>query len=225
MQDWFPLGLTGWITPRNSQELFSTPPFKSINSSVLSLPYGPILTTMCDYWKNHGLTICIFVGRVVSLLLNTLPRFVTVFLPRSKHLLISWSHGTGVRQGVVPTHGEMKRWAPDPWAMPLLWNLPPSCAPGTQPLLWQRSVIELPIRGTWRSISENQFVTIVLHLLTQHLHLLLVSCFHLSSISSSDPAVFAPVFSFLSFWPCGMWNFRSPTRDWTCTPCIENMES
>ena len=31
-----------------------------------------------------------FVGKVLSLLSNTLSRFVIVFLPRSKHLLISW---------------------------------------------------------------------------------------------------------------------------------------
>ena len=31
-----------------------------------------------------------FVGKVISLLFNTLSRFVIAFLPRSKHLLISW---------------------------------------------------------------------------------------------------------------------------------------
>ena len=31
-----------------------------------------------------------FVGKVMSLLLNMLSRLVTIFLPRSKHLLISW---------------------------------------------------------------------------------------------------------------------------------------
>ena len=31
-----------------------------------------------------------FVGKVMSLLFNTLSRFVIGFLPRSKHLLISW---------------------------------------------------------------------------------------------------------------------------------------
>ena len=31
-----------------------------------------------------------FVGKVVSLLLNTLSRLVITFLPRSKRLLISW---------------------------------------------------------------------------------------------------------------------------------------
>ena len=40
--------------------------------------------------KTIALTILTFVGRVMSLLFNTLSRFVTVFLPRSDHLLISW---------------------------------------------------------------------------------------------------------------------------------------
>ena len=31
-----------------------------------------------------------FIGKVVSLLFNMLSRFVRAFLPRSKHLLISW---------------------------------------------------------------------------------------------------------------------------------------
>ena len=41
--------------------------------------------------KSIALTIQTFVGKVMSLLFNTLSRFVTAFLPRSKHLLISWS--------------------------------------------------------------------------------------------------------------------------------------
>ena len=35
-------------------------------------------------------TIWTFVGKVMSLLFNMLSRFVIAFLPRSKHLLISW---------------------------------------------------------------------------------------------------------------------------------------
>ena len=31
-----------------------------------------------------------FAGKVMSLLFNMLSRFVTAFLPKSKHLLISW---------------------------------------------------------------------------------------------------------------------------------------
>ena len=40
--------------------------------------------------KNIALTIWTFVGKVMSLLFNILPRFVIIFLPRSKSLLISW---------------------------------------------------------------------------------------------------------------------------------------
>ena len=40
--------------------------------------------------KTIALTVCNFVGKVVSLLFNTLSSFVKAFLPRCKHLLISW---------------------------------------------------------------------------------------------------------------------------------------
>ena len=46
----------------------------------------PYMTT----GKTIALTRWIFVGKVMSLLFNMLSRFVTVFLPRSKCLLISW---------------------------------------------------------------------------------------------------------------------------------------
>ena len=46
----------------------------------------PYMTT----GKNIALTRQTFVGKVMSLLFNTLSRFVIVFLPRSKRLLISW---------------------------------------------------------------------------------------------------------------------------------------
>ena len=40
--------------------------------------------------KTIALTIWTFVDKVVSQLFNMLSRFVIAFLPRSKHLLISW---------------------------------------------------------------------------------------------------------------------------------------
>jgi len=46
----------------------------------------PYMTT----GKAIALTIWTFISKVISLLLNTLSRFVIAFLPRSKHLLISW---------------------------------------------------------------------------------------------------------------------------------------
>ena len=40
--------------------------------------------------KTIALTGWTFVGKVMSLLFNMLSRLVIAFLPRSKHLLISW---------------------------------------------------------------------------------------------------------------------------------------
>ena len=40
--------------------------------------------------KTIALTLWTLVGKVLSLLFNTLSRFVIAFLPRSKHLLILW---------------------------------------------------------------------------------------------------------------------------------------
>ena len=39
---------------RDSQESSPTPQFKDISSSVLSLLFGPALTSIHDYWKNHS---------------------------------------------------------------------------------------------------------------------------------------------------------------------------
>ena len=49
----------------------------------LSYPYMTV-------GKTIALTRWTFVGKVISLLFNMLSRFVIAFLPRSKHLLISW---------------------------------------------------------------------------------------------------------------------------------------
>ena len=48
------------------------------------------LTSIHDYWKKPALTRRTFVGKVISLLLNMLSRFLITFLPRSMCLLISW---------------------------------------------------------------------------------------------------------------------------------------
>ena len=44
--------------------------------------------------KTIALTKWTFVGKVMSLVSNTLSRFVIAFLPSSKHLLISWLHSS-----------------------------------------------------------------------------------------------------------------------------------
>ena len=56
IQDWFPLRLTGLnsLQSKRLSRVFSTLQFKRINSSAPSLLYGPTLTTIHDYWKNHS---------------------------------------------------------------------------------------------------------------------------------------------------------------------------
>ena len=46
--------------------------------------------------KTIALTRWTFVGKVMSLLLNMLYRLVITFLPRNKHLLISWLQSPSV---------------------------------------------------------------------------------------------------------------------------------
>ena len=55
IQDWFPLGWTGWISLQSKglSRVFSNTTVQSIHSSALSLPHSPTLTSIHDYWKNH----------------------------------------------------------------------------------------------------------------------------------------------------------------------------
>ena len=51
IQDWFPLGWTGWISLQSKglSKSSPTPQFKSINSSVLSFLYSTTVTSIRDY--------------------------------------------------------------------------------------------------------------------------------------------------------------------------------
>ena len=55
-----PVNIQDWLiwspcSPKDSQESSSpAPEIKGINSSVLSLLYGPALTSVHNYWKNHS---------------------------------------------------------------------------------------------------------------------------------------------------------------------------
>ena len=63
---------------------------KAITSPALSFLYGPTLISTHDHWKTIALIRWTFAGKVMSLLFNMLSRLVITFLPRSKHLFISW---------------------------------------------------------------------------------------------------------------------------------------
>ena len=54
IHDWFPLGLTGLISLRDSQEFSPTPQYKNINYLALSLLYCPALISVHDCRKNHS---------------------------------------------------------------------------------------------------------------------------------------------------------------------------
>ena len=61
-----------------------------ISSLVLNLLYGPTLTSVHDYWKNHSFDYRDLDWQSDIFAFNILSRFVIAFLPRSKCLLISW---------------------------------------------------------------------------------------------------------------------------------------
>ena len=93
IQDWFPLGLTGWISllSKGFSRVFSNTTFLKhqffgAQLSIQSNSQHPYITT----GKTIALTRWTFVGKAMSLLFNMLSRLVIAFLPRSKHLLISW---------------------------------------------------------------------------------------------------------------------------------------
>ena len=58
IQDWFPLGWTGWISWQSKglsrQYTSQTSQFKSINSLAFSFLYSPTLTSIHDCLKNHS---------------------------------------------------------------------------------------------------------------------------------------------------------------------------
>ena len=88
-QDWSPLEWTGWISLQSKglSRVFSntTAQKHQFFGAQLSLLFNSHIHT----WL-HSLTRQTFVGKVMSLLFNMLSRLVITFLPRSKHLLISW---------------------------------------------------------------------------------------------------------------------------------------
>ena len=81
--DWFDL-----LAVQVILESSPAPQFESINSSAF------FRVQLSHLYMTTGKTIALmrwtFVSRVMSLLFNALTRFAIAFLPRSKHLLISW---------------------------------------------------------------------------------------------------------------------------------------
>ena len=92
IQDWSPLGWTGWISLQSKgfSRVFSNTTvqkhqFLGAQLSLYQLPHLYMTTG-----KTIALTRRTFVGKVMSLLFNMLSRLLITFLPRSKRLLTSW---------------------------------------------------------------------------------------------------------------------------------------
>ena len=82
------LGLTSWISLQSKGLSRVSPKASILQHSaffIVQLSYSYMTTG-----KTIALTIWTFVSKVMSLLFNTVSRFVIAFLPRSKRLLISW---------------------------------------------------------------------------------------------------------------------------------------
>ena len=92
IQGSFPLGLTGLLSllSKGLSRVFSNTTIwmhQFFGSAFFLVQLShPYMTT----GKSIALTVWTFVSKMVSLLFNTLSRFVIAFLPRSKRLLISW---------------------------------------------------------------------------------------------------------------------------------------
>ena len=142
-QSWFPLGLTdNWLTDLLTVQ-GTLKSFLQHHSSKASILWcsaffmvqlsHPYMTT----GKTIALTRWTFVGKVMSLLFNTLSRFVIAFLPRSVFEFHSWSHSL---QWFDVSH------VGDPGSIP---GLGKSLGEGNgNPL--QYSCLENPMnRGTW----------------------------------------------------------------------------
>ena len=91
-QGWSPSEWTGWISLQSKRpsrvfsnttvqkhQFFGAQPSSQSNSHIHTWPL-----------EKPALTRWTFVGKVMSLLLNMLSRLVITFLPRNKHLLVSW---------------------------------------------------------------------------------------------------------------------------------------
>ena len=57
IQDWSPLGWTGWISfqSKGLSGVFSSTSVQSVSSLALTLLHGPALTSIHDHRKNHSL--------------------------------------------------------------------------------------------------------------------------------------------------------------------------
>ena len=83
--DWFDLAVRGTLNSLLQHHSSKASILQRSAFFIVQLSH-PNMTT----GKTIAFTRRIFVGKVMTLLFNMLSRMVIIFLPRSKHLLISW---------------------------------------------------------------------------------------------------------------------------------------
>ena len=126
IQDWFPLGWTGWISLQSKglSRVFSNTTSKA---SILQCSTFLIVQLSHPYMtteKTIALTRRIFVGKIMPLLFNMLSRMVITFLPRSNCLLISWLQSPSavilepqkIKSPLFPHLFVMRWWDRMPWS-------------------------------------------------------------------------------------------------------------
>ena len=130
IQDWFPLGWTGLISLMSKGWLSKRLQHYSSKASVLWLSDFFIAQLLYPYMstgKTTALTRWTLLTKFMSQFFNKLSRLVITFLPRSKHLLISWLHSPSsvildpktmktVTVSVVSLLFAMKWWDQMPWS-------------------------------------------------------------------------------------------------------------
>ena len=92
IQGWFPLGLTVLISLQSKElsRVFSSTTIQKHQFFSIQLLYGPTLTSLYDYWKNHRVDYSHLCEQSKVSVFDMLSRFVIAFLPKNKYLLISW---------------------------------------------------------------------------------------------------------------------------------------
>ena len=93
IQDWFPLGWTGWISLQSKGPLKHLLQHHSSKTSILQRS-GFFMVQLTHQYRTTGKTIALItwtsVGKVMLLLFNMLSRFLIAFLLRNKCFVISW---------------------------------------------------------------------------------------------------------------------------------------
>ena len=118
---------------------------------MLGFLHSPTLMSIYDHWKNHSLDLTDLCGKAMSLLFNMLSRLVIIFLPRSKHLLISWLQSPSAAFGAPQKIKSDAISTVSPSMFPMYSayklnnqgdNIQPWCTPFP---IWNQSVVPCPV--------------------------------------------------------------------------------